>query len=57
MKVSELMAKLSQFTPDEEIKVHTVVENPMRGAGFNIGNVYQIIRHDNASGVYIEIFG
>ena len=57
MTVSELMAKLSQFAPDDEVKVHTVVENPMRGAGFNIGNVYQIIGHDKASGVYIEIFG
>ena len=55
MKVSELMAKLSQFAPDEEIKVYVSDDNPLYDDGHVISNVYQIQGHDNVSGVQLEI--
>ena len=56
MKVSELMAKLSQFAPDEEIKAYMSDEHPFYNDGYVISNdVNQILRHDKVSGVYLEI--
>ena len=55
MKISELMAKLSQFAPEEEIHAHMTDDNPLYDDGYAISNVYQILGHDKVSGVYLEI--
>ena len=55
MTVSELMAKLSQFAPDEEIKAYMSDENPLYDDGYVISNVYQILGHDKVSGVHLEV--
>lgn len=53
MKVSELMERLNQFSPDAEVYTILPNDNPI-GDGCEIGNIYAVVEHDEAAGVYIE---